>query len=61
MYEPPQYEAKTTRVGQRLHGYVTNHSGDWKPALHSKEFRDNFDLIKWDRPLEKKDGNQEVH
>jgi hypothetical protein len=44
-YQPPQYEAKTTRKGQRLHGYATNHSGDWKPALVSRQYRDNYDVI----------------
>ena len=46
-YQPPQYEARTTRKGQRLHGYITNHSGDWKPALLSEEYKKNFDNIKW--------------
>jgi hypothetical protein len=50
-YQPPQYEAKTTRKGQRLHGYATNHKGDWAPALHSVEYRENFDKIQWNRGI----------
>jgi hypothetical protein len=46
-YQPPQYDAKTIRKSQRLHGFATNHQGDWAPALHSKEYRENFDQIKW--------------
>ena len=48
-YTPPQYDAKTTRKKQRLHGFVTNHSGDWKPALHTNEYRENFDKIRWNK------------
>lgn len=48
-YQPPQYKSNTRRIGQHLHGFVTNHQGDWAPALHSKEYRDNFDKIKWNK------------
>jgi len=54
MYQSPQYQAKTTRKGQRLHGFATNHQGDWKPALHSNEYRDGYDKIRWDKAEEAK-------
>jgi len=46
-YQPPQYKSSTRRVKQRVHGFATNHSGDWAPALHSREYKENFDKIKW--------------
>ena len=43
-YQPPQYKATTTRKGQRLHGFATNHQGDWKPALVSKAYLEGIEL-----------------
>jgi hypothetical protein len=56
-YQPPQYDASTRRKGQRLHGYITNHSGDWKPAQVSNAYcngielengKTGYDQIEWD-------------